>query len=92
MALNAAAIGKGFVPEAGRVDLDASGEPTGIVRESAQGLISKVIREAMATEPKGSVQEELERRITLALKELLKDVYKRQLIECDYCHLISYTA
>jgi predicted amidohydrolase YtcJ len=72
MALNAAGIGKGFVPQAGRVDLDASGGPTGIVRESAQGLISKVIREAMATEQKGSVQEELERRITLALKELLK--------------------
>jgi predicted amidohydrolase YtcJ len=72
MALNAAGIGKGFVPQAGRVDLDGTGEPTGIVRESAQGLISKVIREAMAKEQKGSVQEELERRITLALKELLK--------------------
>ena len=30
-------------PQGGAIDLDANGEPTGILRESAQGLISKVI-------------------------------------------------
>ena len=30
-------------PQGGAIDLDASGQPTGILRESAQGLISKVI-------------------------------------------------
>lgn len=31
------------MPEGGAIDLDAEGEPTGIVRESAQGLVDKVI-------------------------------------------------
>jgi hypothetical protein len=30
-------------PQGGAIDLDASGEPTGILRESAQGLVYKVI-------------------------------------------------
>ncbi len=67
-ALEAAGIGKGFIPEAGRVELDASGEPTGIVREAAQGLITR----AMDSEQQAPMQEELERRIILALQELLK--------------------
>jgi predicted amidohydrolase YtcJ len=43
-ALKAAGItAKTQMPEGGAIDLDASGEPTGIVRESAQELVSKVI-------------------------------------------------
>jgi predicted amidohydrolase YtcJ len=43
-ALTAAAItGKTTPPQGGAIDLDSSGEPTGILRESAQELIDKVI-------------------------------------------------
>jgi predicted amidohydrolase YtcJ len=43
-ALAAAGItGKTVPPQGGAIDLDANGEPTGILRESAQSLIYKVI-------------------------------------------------
>jgi predicted amidohydrolase YtcJ len=43
-ALAAAGItGKTVVPEGGAIDLDAQGEPTGILRETAQDLVTKVI-------------------------------------------------
>ena len=43
-ALKAAGItGKTVPPQGGAIDLDSNGEPTGILRESAQGLIEKVI-------------------------------------------------
>jgi hypothetical protein len=43
-ALKAAGItGKTVAPQGGAIDLDAHGEPTGILRESAQGLVEKVI-------------------------------------------------
>lgn len=43
-ALKAAGItGKTVPPEGGAIDLDASGNPTGILRESAQDLVYKVI-------------------------------------------------
>ncbi len=43
-ALRAAGItGKTVPPEGGAIDLDKNGEPTGILRESAQGLVQKVI-------------------------------------------------
>jgi predicted amidohydrolase YtcJ len=43
-ALHAAGIsGKTVAPEGGAIDLDANGEPTGILRESAQNLVEKVI-------------------------------------------------
>jgi len=43
-ALKAAGItAKTQMPEGGAIDLDNNGEPTGIVRESAQELVSKVI-------------------------------------------------
>ncbi|MGB6690466.1 MAG: amidohydrolase [Terracidiphilus sp.] len=43
-ALKAAGItGETKPPQGGAIDLDASGEPTGILRESAQGLVQKVI-------------------------------------------------
>jgi predicted amidohydrolase YtcJ len=43
-ALVAAGItGRTKAPEGGAIDLDANGEPTGIVRESAQELVQKVI-------------------------------------------------
>ena len=43
--LELAGIGHGFVPETGRVDLDSSGEPTGILREGA----SVHVRRAMSS-------------------------------------------
>jgi predicted amidohydrolase YtcJ len=43
-ALKAAGItGKTKAPQGGAIDLDAAGEPTGILRESAQDLVYKVI-------------------------------------------------
>jgi predicted amidohydrolase YtcJ len=43
-ALKAAGItGKTKAPEGGAIDLDASGDPTGILRESAKKLVNKVI-------------------------------------------------
>ena len=43
-ALAAAGItNKTLPPQGGAIDLDASGQPTGILRESAQGLVYKVI-------------------------------------------------
>ena len=43
-ALAAAHIdGKTKAPQGGAIDLDAAGQPTGIFRESAQGLIEKVV-------------------------------------------------
>jgi predicted amidohydrolase YtcJ len=43
-ALAAAGItGKTIPPQGGAIDLDANGEPTGILRETAQGLVYKVI-------------------------------------------------
>jgi predicted amidohydrolase YtcJ len=43
-ALKAAGIsGKTKAPQGGAIDLDADGEPTGILRESAQDLVQKVI-------------------------------------------------
>ncbi len=43
-ALTAAGItGKTQPPQGGAIDLDATGKPTGILRESAQGLVYKVI-------------------------------------------------
>ncbi len=40
---SAGITGKTVAPEGGAIDKDAQGEPTGIVREGAQGLIEKVI-------------------------------------------------
>jgi len=43
-ALKAAGItAKTVPPQGGAIDLDAAGEPTGILRESAQGLVEKII-------------------------------------------------
>jgi len=43
-ALKAAGItGKTVPPQGGAIDLDSSGEPTGILRETAQGLVENVI-------------------------------------------------
>ena len=43
-ALAAAGItGRTAPPQGGAIDLDANGQPTGILRESAQGLVEKVI-------------------------------------------------
>jgi len=43
-ALKAAGItGKTVAPQGGAIDLDANGEPTGILRESAQELVDKVV-------------------------------------------------
>jgi len=50
-ALAAAGItGKTTPPQGGAIDLDAKGEPTGIVRESAQSLVSKLIPPPSAEE------------------------------------------
>jgi hypothetical protein len=40
-------------PQGGAIDLDAQGEPTGILRESAQGLVEKVIPPPTETERRG---------------------------------------
>ncbi len=50
-ALKAAGVtGKTQAPQGGAIDLDAQGEPTGILRESAQELVEKVIPPPTETE------------------------------------------
>lgn len=50
-ALKAAGVtGKTAVPQGGAIDLDAQGEPTGILRESAKELVAKVIPPPTAEE------------------------------------------
>src|SRR6185369_752566 len=50
-ALAAAGItGKTVPPQGGAIDLDANGDPTGILRESATGLIEKIIPPPTAEE------------------------------------------
>ena len=79
-ALELAGIGHGFIPEMGRVDLAPSGEPTGILREGASGYIRRAmsagrgagLSRAGGPGRKASGGEETERRIVLALNELLK--------------------
>lgn len=68
MALELAGIGRGYVPKSGRVDLDSNGEPTGILREGAQGLVRRIAR----PEGSGDAQVRMERMITHALTVLLK--------------------
>jgi predicted amidohydrolase YtcJ len=78
--LELAGIGHGFVPETGRVDLDSSGEPTGILREGASVHVRRAMSSGRGAAPSGSAGfrrkasdgEEAERGIVLALKELLK--------------------
>jgi predicted amidohydrolase YtcJ len=61
-ALKAAGItGKTVPPQGGAIDLDASGEPTGILRESAMGLVDKVIPPP--------THEELRRGLELAIDD-----------------------
>ena len=63
-ALTAAGItGKTAPPQGGAIDLDAKGEPTGILRESAMELVSKVIPPPTA--------EELRRGAELAIDDAL---------------------
>lgn len=82
-ALELAGIGHGFIPDTGRVDLDPSGEPTGILREGASGYVRGAMSSGRGaglsgsagprgTGRKASDGEDTERRIVLALKELLK--------------------
>lgn len=69
LALEMAKITKCFCPSLGRVDLDDSGEPTGILREGAQGLVRRLVRGSADTK---GCQEALEHQILLALTEYLK--------------------
>jgi predicted amidohydrolase YtcJ len=51
VALKAAAITRSTkLPEGGAIDLDTNGDPTGIVRESAQDLVNKVVPPPTAAE------------------------------------------
>lgn len=79
-ALELAGIGHGFIPNTGRVDLDPAGEPTGILREGAASYVYKAMSaghgpgipgQGSAYRRAAEVQE-IERRIVLALNELLK--------------------
>jgi predicted amidohydrolase YtcJ len=63
-ALAAAGItGKTVPPQGGAIDLDANGEPTGILRESATALVNKIIPPP--------TQEELRRGAELAINDAL---------------------
>lgn len=88
LALQAAGVGRGYVPASGRIDLDEDGEPTGILREGAQGLIRRAAHQApgevsggMVTDGAGkrdcsgpalSPAADTERMLKLALTEYLK--------------------
>ena len=69
LALQKAGIGKGFAPSTGRVDLDDSGEPTGILREGAAGLVRRASQEGRMG---ARTPEALESMVKLALNEYLR--------------------
>ncbi len=66
MALEKAGISMGYVPPSGRVDLDGTGEPTGILREGAANPVR-----AKAREESGGARG-LEDMVKLALNEYLR--------------------
>jgi len=56
-------------PPGGTIVKDAEGEPTGLLRETAQRLVSRVVDEERAQRSPGEVEQELRERVRLAGQE-----------------------
>lgn len=76
--VNAAALRRGGVgrdtkaPEGGDILRDASGEPTGLLRETAEDLVSAALQKDLARRTPAEVTADLDRRIDLAVGECLR--------------------
>ncbi|MCL4808976.1 MAG: amidohydrolase [Thermoanaerobaculia bacterium] len=75
---NAAALRRGGVgrdtkpPAGGEILVDASGEPTGLLRETAEELVEAALRADLAKRTPAEVTADLDRRIDLAVEECLR--------------------
>jgi predicted amidohydrolase YtcJ len=75
---NAAALKLGGVgrdtkpPAGGEILVDASGEPTGLLRETAEELVEAALRADLAKRTPAEVTADLDRRIDLAVEECLR--------------------
>jgi predicted amidohydrolase YtcJ len=58
-------------PAGGEILKDASGEPTGLLRETAQRLVSSVMARTQAARPEAVKEAELRRQVQLAAEEAL---------------------
>ncbi len=58
-------------PSGGQIVKDASGEPTGLLRENAQGLVSRALARADSTRSAADIDAELRKQVELAAQEAL---------------------
>ncbi len=76
--VNAAALVRGGVgrdtkpPAGGDILKDASGEPTGLLRETAEDLVDAALKADLAKRTPAEVTADLDRRIDLAVEECLR--------------------
>lgn len=76
--VNAAALARGGVgretkpPAGGDILKDAAGEPTGLLRETAEELVDAALRADLAKRTPAEVTADLDRRIDLAVEECLR--------------------
>lgn len=75
---NAAALKLGGVgrdtkpPAGGEILVDAAGEPTGLLRETAEELVEAALKDDLAKRTPAQVAADLDRRIDLAVEECLR--------------------
>lgn len=75
---NAAALKLGGVgrdtkpPAGGEILVDAAGEPTGLLRETAEELVEAALKDDLAKRTQAQVEADLDRRIDLAVEECLR--------------------
>ncbi len=75
---NAVALERGGVgsdtkaPDGGEILRDASGAPTGLLRETAEDLVSAALQKDLARRTPAEVTADLDRRIDLAVEECLR--------------------
>ncbi len=75
---NAVALERGGVgrdtraPDGGEILRDASGEPTGLLRETAEDLVAAALQKDLARRTPAQVTADLDRRIDLAVEECLR--------------------
>lgn len=60
-------------PAGGEIVKDAAGEPTGLLRETAQGLVSRVRAQAQAQRPREQIEAEQRRVLELAAQASLEN-------------------
>src|SRR5262245_1439782 len=58
-------------PAGGQIVKDANGEPTGLLRENAQGLVSRALARADSGRSAGDIDAELRKQVELAAQEAL---------------------